>query len=136
MKKQSVKASILYILTSSIVFFLSINVFPQKYEIGKISLKFIDSERGNRRIPADIYYPVDSPRNEINADPDISEKFPVICFGHGYLISGKWYTHINEILVPEGYILIFPGSEAGLFPSHKTLAKDMNFALNEISFRL
>ena len=37
------------------------------------------------------------------------------------------------MIVPEGFILIFPGSEAGLFPSHKTLAKDMDFVLDQIS---
>jgi len=132
MKKRSVNTILLYILISSVLFSLSITAFPQKYEVGKISLKFIDKERGKRRVPADIYYPVDSLRNDSDTYPDISEKFPVICFGHGYLISGEWYAHIRDILVPEGFIMIFPGSEAGLFPSHKTLAKDMNFALNEI----
>jgi len=133
MKKLSANLFILSTLTPSILLFLSINAFPQKYETGELSLKFIDKERGNRRIPVDIYYPVNSLRSDSDTYPDISEKFPVICFGHGYLISGKWYDHICDILVPEGFILIIPASEDGLFPSHKTLAKDMNFALNEIS---
>jgi hypothetical protein len=36
------------------------------------------------------------------------------------------------MIVPKGYIMIFPASESGLFPSHKTLARDMIFALDEI----
>ncbi|MBN2666446.1 MAG: hypothetical protein JXR67_08040, partial [Bacteroidales bacterium] len=133
MKVHSVKTRFYFLLTSIFLFCLTVNVFPQRYDIGKLSVKFIDGERGNRRVPADIYFPVDSVRNNIDTALTTSEKFPVICFGHGYQISGRWYSHINEILVPRGYILIFPGSEAGMFPSHKALAKDMNFALSEIN---
>ena len=60
-------------------------------------------------------------------------KFPLICFGHGYLISGIWYEHIVDMIVPEGFLMVFPASEAGLFPSHRTLAEDMDFVLEEIS---
>jgi predicted dienelactone hydrolase len=98
-----------------------------------MSLVFSDSERNNRRIPVDIYYPLDYGDKIAESVPGNTEKFPVICFGHGYLISGKWYSHIYDMLVPEGFILIFPASEAGLFPSHRTLAEDMSFAINEVT---
>jgi predicted dienelactone hydrolase len=117
-------------LLTLLVFFTGPCAFAQKYKIDKISLVFTDSERNNRKVPVDIYYPLDSGYK--NTESAITEKFPIICFGHGYLISGKWYSHINDMLVPEGFILIFPASEAGLFPSHRTLAKDMSFALNEV----
>lgn len=121
------------IVIAIIVFFsIKTDVYPQKYETGKISLKFIDIERNNRKVPVDIYYPEDLLNKDTTAGAEITERFPVICFGHGYLISGKWYEHIIKMIVPEGFILMFPGSETGLFPSHRTLARDMNFALNEI----
>lgn len=120
------------ILLALFSFFFCLNGFSQKYTVESVSVVFYDGQRGNRPIPADIYYPAS--RNDAGYDlmGNNSEKFPVICFGHGYLISGKWYADLCNILVPEGYILMVPRSESGLFPSHMTLARDMNFVLNEI----
>lgn len=111
-------------------FVFAVSISAQTSSIEKISRVFRDETRKNRKIPVDIFFPS---ANQGNNFSETVKKLPVICFGHGYMISGKWYAHICEILVPEGYILIFPGSEAGLFPSHKTLAEDMAFAVNEIS---
>ena len=102
------------------------------YKTEHISIMFRDSERGNRRIPIDIYYPVNRDHQGVMATENANERFPVICFGHGYLISGKWYEHIWKMLVSGGYIVIIPGSESGLFPSHRALAKDLGFAISEI----
>lgn len=102
------------------------------YTVSHFSVKFKDSERGNRRIPADIFYPVRTKVSVTDSSSFRNEKFPVICFGHGYLISGKWYKYLIEMLVPEGFILIVPSSESGMFPSHMTLARDLCFAAREI----
>lgn len=109
------------------------DIASQGYNTGHSSIILRDTLRGNRKIPVEIFYP------ELNIG-DSSEiivrnntRYPLICFGHGYLLSGVWYQHIVDILIPQGYILVFPNSESGLFPSHKTLAKDLCFALNEIS---
>lgn len=105
------------------------DVSAQDRSIEKISLVLHDSERHNRKVPIDVFFP--SLTGEIESTPT-RKKLPVICFGHGYLISGKWYSHIYELLVPEGYIVIFPASEDGMFPSHKKLAEDMVFAINTV----
>lgn len=120
------------IILTSIAFFFFLNGFSQKYEVESVSVVFYDGQRGNRRIPADIFYPAGPKDTENDLIGSNTKKFPVICFGHGYLISGKWYADLCDILVPEGYILMIPRSESGLFPSHMTLARDLNFALNEI----
>ncbi len=120
------------ILTGLFAIMICYNGFSQKYETEKVKYRFIDRERGNRKIPVDIFYPYDSSASNVQGNSASDKKFPVICFGHGYLISGKWYSYITEILVPEGFILVFPDSETGLFPSHKALAGDISFAVNEI----
>ena len=112
---------------------LSCNLFSQDSAVEKISLVLRDNARNNRKVPVDIYFPSVSGENSSDVSSNPQNKLPVICFGHGYLISGIWYRHIVDMIVPEGFILVFPGSEAGLFPSHKTLAKDMDFALDQIS---
>jgi len=112
---------------------LSSNLFSQHSTVEKLSLVLRDDARNNRKVPVDIYFPSVTGEDSSDVSSNPQSKLPVICFGHGYLISGIWYRHIVDMIVPEGFILIFPGSEAGLFPSHKTLAKDMDFALDQIS---
>jgi predicted dienelactone hydrolase len=104
----------------------------QKYMIGKTSFIITENVNGGRKIPVDIYYPSDS--GEINS-PVASlplKKFPVICFNHGYLINPDAYSNIREALVPEGYILIFPRTERGLFPSHKAISKDIGLVFSRM----
>jgi len=108
-------------------------LISQELSVKKISIVFREKDRHNRKIPVDIYYPlVKGAKDSLSYDGEVS-KMPVICFGHGYLISGIWYEHIVDMVVPAGFILMFPAGEAGLLPSHKTLAKDMVFALKEFS---
>ncbi len=109
--------------------FSGMGVSAQDRSIEKISLVLRDSERYNRKVPVDMFFPSDAGDKESTLN---RKKLPLICFGHGYLISGEWYSHVYELLVPEGYIVIFPASEDGMFPSHKKLAEDMVFAINEI----
>jgi predicted dienelactone hydrolase len=109
------------------------NLSSQDTGVEKISLVLRDNARNNRKVPVDIFFPSGSGEKYSGSSSDPQSKLPVICFGHGYLISGIWYRHMVEMIVPQGFILMFPGSEAGLFPSHKILAKDMDFALDQIS---
>jgi len=108
-------------------------IASQGYNAGHSSITLKDTSRRNRKIPVEIFYPemniVDSSANAVRNN----ERFPLICFGHGYLMSGVWYQDIVDILVPQGYIVVLPNSEDGLFPSHKTLGEDLRFALDEIS---
>lgn len=119
-------------LVLTLEFMALISGSQQKYVIGKTSLVFTENPKGGRKVPVDIYYPSDSV--EINS-PVASEplkKFPVICFNHGYLINPDAYSNIREALVPEGYILIFPRTERGLFPSHKTISEDIGLVFSRM----
>jgi dienelactone hydrolase len=111
---------------------VSSNLFSQDSEVEKITLVLRDEARNNRKVPVDIFFPSGSGEENSIISSD-QQKLPLICFGHGYLISGIWYKHIVDMIVPEGYLMVFPASEAGLFPSHRTLAEDMDFVLEEIS---
>ncbi len=107
------------------------NVTAQQYLIGHTSAEMRDSDRGNRVIRVEIYYPERKGGTGWAGDEGCSERFPVICFAHGYVMSPDLYGHIREALVPEGYIVVFPYSETGMFPSHLALSEDLAFVLAE-----
>lgn len=132
-KMENKKIRILnYICLTQLFLCITVNWgFSQNYETKQLRMVLTDIERNKRRIPVDIFYPVDS-EVSLTRSAGIAPKYPLVCFGHGYLITGKWYYNLVEMLVPKGFILIFPASEASLFPSHNSLAKDMKFALNEV----
>jgi predicted dienelactone hydrolase len=109
------------------------NLVAQNFSTEHTSLVLRDTQRKNRKVEVEIYYPEEQSGRSLAETEADNGRFPLICFGHGYLLSGVWYQHVCDILVPQGYILVFPNSESGLFPSHKTLAEDMCFVLNEIS---
>ncbi|MFO7575635.1 MAG: alpha/beta fold hydrolase [Bacteroidales bacterium] len=99
--------------------------------IGHISVEMTDNERGNRKIPVDIYYPSEDGGPGSSIIISKGQRYPIICFAHGYLLQADLYPNIWEALVPEGFIMIFLKTETGLFPSLHELAEDMVFALAE-----
>jgi predicted dienelactone hydrolase len=99
---------------------------------GKTSLILNENVNGGKKIPVDIYYPSDSGGINAHIATQPLKKFPVICFSHGYLINPDAYSNIREALVPEGYILIFPKTERGLFPSHKAISKNIGLVFSGI----
>ena len=97
--------------------FISSNSLTQVFNIGHTSTVFYDNIR-NRNIPTEIYYPADSNGNDL---PLSSGNFPILVFGHGFLISWDTYENFWSVLVPEGkYMLITetdPKSARRLRPS-------------------
>ena len=114
---------------------LSINFFAfyfvllgQNFSVGNTSITFFDSLR-NRNINTEIYYPSDyTGQNE----PVSNGAFPVIIFGHGYLIEWSAYENFWNALVPEGYILCFPTTEMGFTPNHQFFADDFKFIASQM----
>ncbi|TAH37938.1 MAG: T9SS type A sorting domain-containing protein [Bacteroidetes bacterium] len=111
------------------IFFFSVNLFPASAQtgIGHTQISFIDSLRQSRSIPAQIYYPADSTGDDVPLSLITSGKFPLIVFGHGFLMSWDSYAYLWQALVPEGYILIFPTTESGISPQHLEFGKDLAF---------
>ena len=98
-------------------------IFAQSYNIGHISTDFYDNAR-NRNIATEIYYPSDTNGDNV---PISMGNFPIIVFGHGFLMSWDSYDNFWNSLVPEGYILCFPTTEMGFAPNHQFFAEDLSF---------
>jgi len=110
---------------------LCANLAAQSFSAGHVSIVLRDAQRGNRKVPVEIFYPEERGGKSIDTNGSGNERFPVVCFAHAYLMPAEAYVNIQEMLEPEGMILIFPQSSKGLFPSHHRYAKDIAFVLNE-----
>lgn len=100
----------------------------QPYQIGKTSTIYIDTSRNNRNIDVDIYYPADIGGTNVPLATGVA-KFPVLAFGHGFVMVWSAYQNVWSAIVPEGYVMIFPKTENGFSPSHTEFAKDIAFCI-------
>jgi pimeloyl-ACP methyl ester carboxylesterase len=106
------------------LFIFSTNISAQPFDVGHTSITFYDSSR-NRNIETEIYYPADNPGENV---PIASGNFPVIIFGHGFLMSWESYENFWTELVPNGYVICFPTTEMTLTPSHENFGLDLKFS--------
>jgi len=93
---------------------------------------FIDSSRKDRLVEALIFYPADSAGSGVPAAMPLNDGFPVIVFGHGYMMSVVAYRNIWEALVPDGCVVVLPQSASEMFPSHLEFGLDLAFVLDEM----
>jgi len=114
-------------LILSLLFLVSLTAYSQ-YSIGDYYQTFNDPTR-SRNVPIHIYYPATS--SGTNA-PSAVGSFPVISFGHGFIISYTQYQWIADALVPLGYILAFPDTETGISPDHQDFGLDLAYSLEAI----
>jgi hypothetical protein len=94
------------------------------YTTAQYTTTFIDPTRNNRQIQTVIYYPAEI--------ASISENCPYIIFGHGWLMNHTFYTTLTDALIDLGWIVCFPRTEEGLFPSHSEFALDLSFLRNAV----
>lgn len=106
-------------------------VFAQPYAIGHTTITFNDPARtggfgsgggSGRQIQSEIYYPATIAGDDVAA---AMGDFPVIVFGHGFVMSWDAYQNIWDELVPQGYIMVFPRTEGGFSPSHSEFGLDL-----------
>lgn len=118
-------------------FTFSVISFSQ-YQIGHKTITYNDATRtggfgsgggAGRQIQCEIYYPATTTGENT---PIMAEQFPVIVFGHGFAMSWDAYSNIWEHVTAKGYILIFPRTEGGIFPSpsHLDFGKDLVVSMN------
>jgi len=107
----------------------SLELLSQTYQVGSTSINFVDPERNNRQINTEIYYPAYEPGTNV---PVAAEEFPVLVFGHGFMMVHTAYQYLWLDLVPKGYILAFPTTEGSFLPSHLDLALDMAFIASQM----
>jgi dienelactone hydrolase len=103
------------------------------YSIGNVNMVLTDSTRGNRAVEVEIFYPADQSGYNVPVALPLEKKFPVIVFGHGFLIPWNSYQYIWDYLVPRGFMVVLPKTEMTLVPDHDAFAKDLSFVVNEFS---
>lgn len=99
-----------------------------QFQVGYNSIDFTDPTRA-RTITCEIYYP------SVTAGQDVScaaGTFPIIVFGHGFVMGYDAYMNFADMLVPLGYIMIFPTTETGMSPDHEAFGLDLKFLNDEV----
>ena len=119
-----------YILILLISFFCCQISFAQ-FQIGQRTITFNDPGRSGgfgsgggpgRQIQTEIYYP--ATQSSSNA-PFADGSFPLITFGHGFVMTWSAYQNIWQELVPKGYIIAFPRTEGNFSVSHGDFGLDL-----------
>ncbi|MCF6128908.1 T9SS type A sorting domain-containing protein [Flavobacterium sp. AS60] len=121
-----------FIITILLLFVIHFS-FSQPFQIGHTTINFTDSSRGNRVIATEIYYPSDVTGDNVAMTTSTSATFPVLSFGHGFLMTWDAYQNYWNFLVPNGYIMIFPKTEGTFSPSHLDFGKDLSFVLDQMT---
>lgn len=107
---------------------ISNNILAQSFNIGHTSIMFYDSSR-SRNVETEIYYPANTTGENV---PIASGDFPVIVFGHGFLMSWESYQNFWMELVPNGYVICFPTTEMGISPNHENFGIDLKFVATQM----
>jgi pimeloyl-ACP methyl ester carboxylesterase len=111
--------------TFSLVLFSLISITEaQPFAIGHRQKSFTDASRNNRVITTEIYYPATTAGDNVTVS---SGQFPILVFGHGFVMAWSAYDVVWNALVPNGYILVFPTTETSLSPSHGEFGKDIAY---------
>lgn len=97
---------------------------PGSYAKGHVQYTLTDGSRNNRKIPLEIFYPS---LLEGENTPVAAGTFPLIVFGHGFMMKWSSYTNFADSLVTRGYVLVFTVTETSLLPSNTDFAKDLAF---------
>lgn len=107
---------------------ITTTLLAQPFNIGHTTVGFFDSSR-NRSIETEVYYPADTPGENV---PLALGNYPVIVFGHGFLMSWEAYQNFWTELVPSGYVICFPTTETGFSPSHQNFGMDIKFVAKQL----
>lgn len=118
-------------------------VLSQTYAIGHMSINFKDPSRTGgysisggiqmpgtgRDIGTEVYYPASSTGSNVTL---ANGQFPVVVFGHGFVMTYDNYDNIYNELASKGYIVALPRTEGGFSPNHLDFGKDLSFVANEV----
>ena len=115
-----------------LTFIFSTLSHSQVFFTGRQVITFTDASRGNRQISTEVYYPANSAGNNVPLALGTG-KFPVVVFGHGFVIPVASYSWLADSLVKYGYIVAMPTTEGSLSPSHDNFGKDLAFLCTTIT---
>jgi predicted dienelactone hydrolase len=114
---------------ATILFFLTFISKAQPYQIGHTQITYTDPSRAGRSIQTEIYYPTVTAGTSV---PVSSGTYPLIVFGHGFVMAWDAYQNIWENLVPQGYVVAFPRTEGSISPVHAEFGKDLTFLITKM----
>ena len=97
-----------------------------QFSVGNLQITFVDPDRNNRAILTEIYYPI------TDSGEPASGNFPLLVFGHGFLMEWSAYENLWSHFVPQGYVMAFPRTEGGFSPSHQDFALDIAFLASAV----
>ncbi|MFZ9942049.1 MAG: T9SS type A sorting domain-containing protein [Bacteroidia bacterium] len=100
--------------------------WSQTFSTGHTTIVFTDASRSNRSINAEIYYPADSDGEDVPLAA-LGGTFPVVVFGHGFVMTWSAYENIWLPLTENGFIAVFPTTEGSFSPNHTEFGKDIAF---------
>ena len=102
---------------------ISATVVAQPFSVGHKSVEFYDSDR-DRNVATEIYYPADVAGNDV---PVSVGNFPVLVYGHGFVMGWDSYANVWNDLVPKGYVICCPNTETSFSPDHGQFGLDIRF---------
>lgn len=117
------------IAISTLLLFISYTpIWAQTFSTGHTAITFTDAARNNRSIPAEVYYPADADGENVPV-ATLGGTFPVVVFGHGFVMVWSAYENIWTPLTENGFIAVFPTTEGGFSPNHTEFGKDIAFLI-------
>ncbi len=121
------------ILLALVLIFSGYEGSSQITSIGHRTVTFNDAARtggygsgggAGRQIQTEIYYP-SSAAIDGDSTAFATGQYPILIFGHGFVMAWSSYDDVWKDLVPQGYIICFPRTEGGTSPSHTDFGKDL-----------
>lgn len=110
---------------------ICLNAFSQTFKTGHRAITFTDAGRADRAIATQLYYPANVAGDNVPVATGTA-KFPLVVFGHGFVISYSSYLWLADSLVKYGFIVAFPTTEGGLSPNHGNFGRDLAFLCSYI----
>ncbi len=109
--------------TSFVLLLFCIQLQAQ-FAVGETTISFNDPARNNRTVTAAVRYPATSAGTNT---PFATGEFPLLVFGHGFVMAYTEYEVWWDSLVPQCYIMVFPTTETSFSPNHGEFGADMAF---------
>ncbi|MCS6819013.1 MAG: T9SS type A sorting domain-containing protein [Chitinophagales bacterium] len=100
-------------------------------QVGHTTIVFNDPSRSGgfgfgggpgRQILTEIYYPATISGSNV---PVANGQFPVVVFGHGFVMRWDAYEWLYTSLARQGFIVALPRTEGEILPNHDDFARDL-----------
>ena len=111
---------------------LALTTAPVTHELGHTSAAWNDPAQGGKLVTAEVWYPADVAGEGVAVAAAPAQGFPVLSFGHGFLMGVDRYAYLWEALVPRGHVMVLPTTNGGLAPDHQAFALDLAFVITAL----